>query len=225
MRARTSLLGPRASAAACLAALVLAAAPSAAADPAPLPLQLAARGGRVVATVNLSAAFPPTLEREMRNGLTNVVTIYVAVNPLGGRQPAMLYGRVVEILFDVWEETFAVTVKDPHLPQGVRFVLPDFKALLGFLSEERDIDLGPITLLPRDGFFVEARVEVNPVSEEQLERTREFIANPSAGTRAHGGSRSMLGAMASFLLREPDSGTDVTLLRSGPLGPGEVKAR
>jgi hypothetical protein len=82
-----------------------------------------------------------------------------------------------------------------------------------------------VTLLPADAFFVEARIEVNPVSKEQLQRTREFIANPAAGTRAQGGSRSVLGAMASFLLREPDPGTDVTLLRSGPIGPGEVKAR
>jgi hypothetical protein len=218
----------RAASAAALAALVLAAALPAAGSAAPaaaLPLQLAARGGRVVATVDLSTAVPAALEHEMGNGLTNVVAIYVAVIPAGGRHPAMLYGRVVEILFDVWEEAYTVTLKDPHVPQGVRLLLPNFGALRKFLSQERDIDLGPVSLLPGDGFFVEARVEVNPVSKEQLERTREFIANPAGGTRAQGSSRSMLGAMASFLLREPDSGTDVTLLRSGPLGPGEVRKK
>ena len=210
--------------AAALAALAAALPATAAAAPQPLPLQLAARSGRLIATVDLSAAFPATLEREMGNGLTNVVAVYVTVIPSGSRHPAMLYGRVVEILFDVWEETYAVTVKDAHVPQGVRFVLPDFKSLRAFLSQERDIDLGPVALLPAEPFFVEARVEVNPVSKEQLQRTREYIANPAAGARA-GGSRSVLGAMASFLLREPDPGTDVTVLRAGPLGPGEVKAR
>jgi len=213
-------------AAAALAALALAAPPAAGSDaPGTLPLQLAARGGRVVATVDLATAFPASLEHELANGLTNVIAIYVAVIPAGGRQPAMLYGRVVEILFDVWDEKYQVTVKDPYVPQGVRLVLPTFAALRGFLSQERGLDLGPVSLLPGDGFFVEARVEVNPLSKEQLERTREFIANPAAGTRAQGGSRSMLGAMASFLLREPDAGADVTLLRSGPLGPREVPGR
>ncbi len=226
-RARETLRALRnAATATALAAALCAPAPATAAGPpAPLPLQLSARAGRVVATVDLSAAFPPRLEHEMGNGLTNVIAIYVAVNPVNGRHPAMLYGRVVEILFDVWEETYAVTVKDPHVPQGVRIVLPDFKALLRFLSQERDLDLGPVSLLPAGGFFVEARVEVNPVSKEQLQRTREFIANPSTGTRGQGGSRSVLGAMASFLLREPDPGSDVALLRSGPLGPGEVTPR
>ncbi len=209
--------------AAALLALAVWALPAGAAT-GPLPLQLTRRAGRVVASVDLSAAFPASLERELGNGLTNVVAVYVTVTPLGGRHPALLYGRVVEILFDVWDETYTVTVKDPHVPQGVRLVLPDFKALRRFLSDERDLDLGPATLLPPGGFTVEARVEVNPVSKEQLERTREFIANPAGGTRSQG-SRSVLGAMASFLLREPDAGSDVTLLRSGPLAPGEVPAR
>jgi hypothetical protein len=212
----------RAAAAAGLAALALGAS---AATPAPLAVQLSQHDGRLVATIDLSAAFPPSLEHELGNGLTNVIAVYVTVTPAGGRHPALLYGRVVEILFDVWEETYAVTVKDPHVPQGVRLALPDFKALRRFLAQERDLDLGPTALLPPDGFFVEARVEVNPVSKEQLQRTREFIANPAGGSRAQGGSRSVLGAMASFLLREPDAGTDVTLFRTGPLDRREVKAR
>jgi hypothetical protein len=72
---------------------------------------------------------------------------------------------------------------------------------------------------------VDARVEVNPISKEQLHRTREFIANPAAGTRAGGGSRSVLGAMASFLLREPDPGSSAHVFRSRPLGRGEVVTR
>ncbi len=215
----------RRTALAALAALALAATPARAASPAPLPVQLAVRSGRLVATVDLSAAFPAALEHELGNGLTNLVAVYVAVLPSRGGGPALLYGRVIEILFDVWEERYAVTVKDPHVPQGVRLVLPDFAALRRFLSQEAGLDVGPSALLPGGGFFVEARVELNPVSKEQLQRTREFIANPAGGARGGGGSRSVLGAMASFLLREPAPGSDVVLFRSRAFGPGEVAAR
>jgi hypothetical protein len=209
--------------AAALSALALAA-PSRAA-PSHLAVRLAEKGGRVLAEVDLGAAFAPAVERELGNGLTNVVAVYVSVLPTGGAEPALVHGRVIEILFDVWEETYAVTVKDPRTPQGVRLVVRDFEALRAFLSEERDLDLGPASLLPDGRFVVEARVEVNPVSKEQLHRTREFIANPAAGSRAGTGSRSVLGAMASFLLREPAPGSDVHLFRSRPLGRGEVVAR
>jgi hypothetical protein len=198
-----------------LAALVAAAALRAvAATPEPLPTLLATRGGRIEATIDLSAAFPAGTERDFGNGLTNVVAIYVSVVRDGARAPVAIHGRVVEILFDVWEETYAVTVKEPRAPHGVRHVLPDFAALRRFLSEARAVDLGPVRALPASPYHLEARVEVNPVSREQLQRTREYIANPAAGTRTSGGTRSVLGAVASFLLREPDPGSDVHLFRS-----------
>jgi hypothetical protein len=185
-----------------------------AATPAPLPALLATRAGRAEATVDISPAFPASAEDEFGNGLTNVVAIYVSVVPEGSRAPVALYGRIVEILFDVWEETYTVTVKDPRAPWGVRHVLPDFAALRRFLSDVRGVDLGPSQSLPSSAYRLEARVEVNPVSREQLQRTREYIANPSAGTRTAGATRSVLGAVASFLLREPDAGSDVHLFRS-----------
>uniref|UniRef100_UPI001F5AEEA1 hypothetical protein n=1 Tax=Anaeromyxobacter terrae TaxID=2925406 RepID=UPI001F5AEEA1 len=192
----------------------------AAGPPEPLAARVAPRAGHAEATLDLSAAFPPATERDFGNGLTNVVAIYVSVVPDGARAPAALYGRVVEILFDVWEETYAVTVKDPRAPQGVHYVLPDFAALRRFLSEARGVDLGPVQALPVAPYHLEARVEVNPVSREQLQRTREYIANPAAGTRTSGGTRSVLGAVASFLLREPDPGSDVHLFRSRTFAPG-----
>jgi hypothetical protein len=211
--------------AAALAALALAAPLAGAAGAQPLPVALAAKDGRLLASVDVAPAFAPDAERELGNGLTNVVAVYVAVLPAGGGPPALVYGRVVDILFDVWDEVYVVTVKDPRTPQGVRLVLRDYGALRRFLADERDLDLGPVALLPEGAFVVEARVEVNPVSKEQLHRTREFIANPAAGARGPGGSRSVLGAMASFLLREPDPGTDVHVFRSLPIGRGEVRPR
>jgi hypothetical protein len=211
---------------AALAILALAAT-AARAAPAPMPLhaRLAARNGRLLATLDLSAAFAAPIERELGNGLTNVVAVYVAVLPAAGGGPALVYGRVIEILFDVWEEAYAVAVKDPRTPQGVHLLFRESAALRAFLADQRDLDLGPVSLLPDGPFVLEARVEVNPVSKEQLHRTREFIANPAGGSRGGGGSRSVLGAMASFLLREPDPGSDVHLFRSRAFGRGEVAAR
>jgi hypothetical protein len=192
--------------------------------PSPLRVELAEKGGRVLAALDVGAAFPPSLERELGNGLTNVVAVYVSIAPVGG-DPTLVYGRVVEILFDVWEEAYVVTVKDPRAPQGIRLVQPSFRALRTFLADAKELDVGPASLLPEGPFVVDARVEVNPVSKEQLHRTREFIANPSAGSRPGGGSRSVLGAMASFLLREPDPGSSAHVFRSSALRRGDVVAR
>jgi hypothetical protein len=206
------------------AALAPAAARAAAAGV--LPARLSSRGGVLLASVDLSSIFPASMERQLGNGLTNVIAVWVAVVPEAGGDPVALHGRVLEILFDVWEETYTVVVKEPRRPAGTRLVLPDFPALRAFLSEERDLELGLVSDLPPGPFVIEARIEVNPVSKEQLQRTREYIANPSATARpGGGGSRSVLGAVASFLLREPDPGTGVHRLRSRPIARAEVVAR
>ncbi|HTN52676.1 MAG TPA: hypothetical protein VML50_09770 [Anaeromyxobacter sp.] len=208
-----------------LLALALGALPAGAAGPGPLPVRLEARAGRLEAALDLSAVVAPGLEKQLGNGLTNVIALYVTVAPAGGGDVVALQGRVIEILFDVWEESYAVTVGDARAPQEIRRSFPDFRALRAFLADQEGIDLGPLAQLPVGPLVVEARVEVNPVSREQLQRTREYIANPVGGRPGGGGARSVLGAVASFLLREPDPGSDVHLLRSRPFERAEVTAR
>jgi hypothetical protein len=221
-RAQPAPARPAAAALLAVAWLLAAAGPGRADEPAPLPVKLAAVKGRAVASLDLTAAFSAVKEQELGNGLTNLVEIYTTVQPAEGGPATALHGRMVEILFDVWEETYSVTVKDPEHPAGRRLVIPTFAALRSFLGQQREVDLGPVSALP-ERFAVEVRVEVNPVSKEQLQRTREYIA-AAAGSRPSG-SRSVLGAVASFLLREPNAGSDVRLLRSAPLARGAVAAR
>ncbi|HET6436731.1 MAG TPA: hypothetical protein VFG59_01625 [Anaeromyxobacter sp.] len=203
-------------------ALFLAALPARPATEGLLAITLTVVNGRAVAALDLSAVFGPSRQPEFGNGLNNLVEIYTSVVPANGGTPSAIHGRIIEILYDVWEETYAVTIKDPEHPSGRRLVLPSFDALRSLLSDEREIDLGAAGGLP-EAFTVETRVEVNPISKEQLQRTREYIAAAS-GARPSG-SRSVLGAVASFLLREPDAGRDVHLFRSALLTRSGVAGR
>jgi hypothetical protein len=205
------------------AALLASAAAAGAAEP--LEAAVSERAGRRVATFDLSAAFPAALERQVGNGLTNVVALVASVVPERGGPPAAGGARTIEILFDVWEETYAVTVRDARTPAGRRAVLPDFPALRAFLAQQRDLDLGPARPLPSGSLVLEVRVDLNPVSREDLERTRELIANPTSSGRPGGGSRSVIAAMASMLLREPEEGDQFRLFRSRPFASEEAGER
>lgn len=172
--------------------------------------------GRVLATFDLSEAFPPDLQRQFGNGLTNVVALHVSLVPEKGDAPAAIYGRTIEVLYDVWKEAYRVTVKDPEHPAGQQLSLASWKELRAYLAEAKDVDLAPASLLGGGTWVAVARVELNPVSEELLERTRELIANPRAGAGSDGGSPSVLGAMARFLLRSGQPGPGVHFFRSRP---------
>jgi hypothetical protein len=209
--------------AAALAAALLSAAPARAAPrSAPLTAGVAADRDRLSATLDLGPAFPDEAMRRLGNGLTNVVAVVVAVVPEAGGPPAAVTGRIVEVLYDVWEEGYTVTVRDARLPRPARRTVADPVALRRLLADARALDLGPLLLLPPGRFRLEARVEVNPVSRELMERTRELLANPVASGRPGTGSRSVLGAMAGYLLREPAPGDDVVVLRSRAFERAEV---
>jgi hypothetical protein len=201
------------------AALALAAATAAgAASPLPLDAAPAVSGGRLGVTLDLAPAFGPALERRFGNGLTNVVAIFVSVVPAGGGEPLVVAGRIVEVRFDVWDEAFLVTIRDAQLQQPQRRSAPDFAALRRLLADVRAVDLGPVALLPAGPLRIEAQVEVNPVSRELMQRTRELLASPATGRPGGGGrGRSVLGAMASYLLRDPEPGEEVVRFRSEPV--------
>ncbi|BDG08347.1 hypothetical protein [Anaeromyxobacter paludicola] len=183
------------------------------------------RTGRLLAGADLAPAFPPDLGRHLASGLTNVIAIHAALLPERGGEPLALDGREIDVLYDVWEETYGVTVKDRAHPRGERRVFADAARLREFLADARGLDLGPAAALGGGAFVVQLRVEVNPVSKELLERTREFISNPSSSRVGGGPSRSVLGAMASYLLQRADPGSDVRFFQSRPFTAREVPAR
>ncbi|GEJ58748.1 hypothetical protein [Anaeromyxobacter diazotrophicus] len=210
-----------------LALLAALAAAAAGAHDAPrsLPTALAAEGGRLVATVDLGAAYPPDLRKRLSSGLTNVIALHAALLPEPGGDPAALFGRTVDVLYDVWEERWTATVRDPSAPQGRTRTFQRWEDLRAFLREARGLDLGPAAELGAGRWVVQTRLELNPVSKELLDRTREFIANPAAAGRSGAPSRSVLGAMASYLLRGADPGSDVHLFRSAPFTAQDVRPR
>jgi hypothetical protein len=185
--------------------LLLLAGATLAADGPAVPAELGARGGRLWARVDLRAAFPEELRRTFASGLSSVVVLHVSLVPEGSELPAGLYVREIDVRFDVWEETYAVTVKDPQSPRGRRLTARSWEELRGLLADARDLDVAPLSALDAP-CALHARVELNPLSREMLERTREFIFNPPTGVRGGTPSRSVLGAMASYLLHGEESG-------------------
>ena len=195
--------------------------------PASLPMTLEARNGRLRAHLDLSPAFPPDLARQVGNGLTNVIAVHLALVSQASDEVSALYSREIDILYDVWDEAYRVTVKDVDAdrPRSQTLTFQNYRSLRSYLSELRQTDLGPLSALGTGSWIVQTRVEVNPISKELLERTREFIANPASGSRVSGSSRSVLGVMASYLLRGSDSGAEVHRFRSAPFTVREVTVR
>jgi len=181
-----------------------------------------ARSGRLVASLDLAPAFRTDLKKQLSNGLRNVIALNVALLPEDGQDALALYVREIDVLYDVWDGSYGVTIKDSTNPRGRTHTFQRFEELQAFLTEARAVDLVPLSELGARRWILQTRVELNPISKELLERTREFIANPTAGGRSGIPSRSILGAMASYLLKSADSGANVGVFRTRPFTASEL---
>lgn len=175
------------------------------------------RSGRLVASMDLTTAYHPELRKKLSNGLTNVIALHFSILPERGDEPIAFFAREIDVLYDVWEESYGVTVKDALTPRGRRLAFANWEALRAFLVSVKELDIVSLSNLGNERWILVSRIEVNPVSQELLDRTREWMTNPASGSRAPGTtSRSMLGTMASYLLQRADASGDVHLFRSPP---------
>jgi len=183
-----------------VALLVVAAAAGAAPPPDPAPLQVDCRAvdGRLRVAIDLAPAIDADLERRLGNGLAGTVRVTVAALDAGGGAAASAV-RDVDVLFDVWTETFTLTVREPGAPPASSQAA-DWATVRRRLAAPAPFDLGPVAALP-ERFTIEARLELDPLTPGQLERTRERLTHPAGGPSA--GGRSLLGTLAALLLRDP----------------------
>ena len=136
--------------------------------------------GAELGIVIKGTAYPSTLSKDLSSGLTNRILLRVAL--LDQAQPLEQRAVEIAIKYDLWEETFAVTVSiDSEVVrshtylniQDVRVALADTKlpALfkVGDLRANRELT-------------IRAEVLLNPLDRERMEKIRKWVAQNSTYT-------------------------------------------
>jgi hypothetical protein len=159
----------------------------------PLRVDCRVEAGRLRTAVDLSPAIDAELARTLGSGLTSTIRLTVAALDATGAAAAASQ-RDVDVRLDPWTETYTLTTREAGGAASSRLA-PDWAGARDLLARPAPFDLGPLAGLP-ERFTIEARVELDPVTGRQLEKTREQLTHPAGG-------RSLLGTLAAFLLRAP----------------------
>lgn len=186
------------------------------AEPAqPLTVALSRETDRVVASFSVSSAFTDSFRRRLRGGLESRVDIKTLLLDREG----VIVGRgrrQCRLLHPVWEERVYVRVEDDGRPEPV--VLMFYKAAdaLAACGIVRSLPVGLVGALAlSDGYRLETRVALNPVSEELVERSRQFASNPRGGAR--GRPNALLGLFARFFGGRDSALGGTFAFSSGPM--------
>lgn len=209
----------RAAAGLWLAATLLAR-PAHADDPAPLDASLRVVGRTVATRYDVTSAFTEDFRKRLRGGLTSRVLIETLLLGPDG-EPVLGRVRSCEMRLDVWDELVYVRIRD-----AVRVRRRTYRLIDDALRACGRVDtaLGEAAVMTaRTGYRVRATVSLNPVSEELLERSREFTSNPRGTTG--GRPRAFFGAVARLFRSESDIRGTTFVFRSKPLDRPEAEER
>jgi hypothetical protein len=140
---------------------------------------LLASGNALQATFSYRDVFSPAVQRKMTSGLPTRLLVHVALEREKGGAAVAYWARSVEIVYDLWEEDFAVTAADSQSRRHKRVrTLDQAIDAAGVLWRAPVADTSGL----RPGRYrLRVLAEVNPVSEEMVRNIQRWIAKPRGG--------------------------------------------
>lgn len=177
----------------------------------PTPESLPKRTAKLVTEqkiVKISVSFRDVVDAEIQkkllSGLPTVITMRGYVFLDGTTSPIALTAKSCRIVYDLWDEVFRIQLTQPGGQKNT--VAVNVEGVLRICGEARKMPLVEKGLT-QDGrrYFVAGLVEVNPISQDTLDRIRRWVTRPQ-GTAAIGPGDSLFGSFVGlFVARIEDA--------------------
>ena len=180
-------------------------------------MNLAMRGGQLSLSLSFPEVFTAQLKNRLASGFTSFVIVEVLVWADGVKNPVASGVAQFIILYDIWDERYNVRQAGPW---GVRQLGPrSLSELIQVCGSLAQMQLFQLQVLPEQANLrIEAVITVNPASEEQKSKVREYMANPD-GRRYMGSPRSFFGSFSRIFVNEKDIRADAVYSYRSPVIP------
>lgn len=185
------------------------------AEPEATEVRLDREDTRVVAGMDITPGFTETFRARVEGGLESRVEI---LTELRDREGAVVGRglRSCKLLYSLWDERVYVSVRDEGRDQAQLSTFVEVDRAIAACGHIRKLPValfGALTLA--GGYRLNVRLVLNPVSDELVERSRQFVANPRGSGR--GGSNAVLGTIAGLFSQEGGALGETLDFRSGAL--------
>ena len=131
------------------------------------------------ATFGYRDVFSPAVRKKMTSGLPTRLLVHVAVEREKGGTPAVYWARSAEIVYDLWEENYAVTLADVQGKRHTR--VTDIDQAVDAAGVLWRAPVADTAALKPGLYRLRVLAEVNPVSEEMVRNIQRWITRPKGG--------------------------------------------
>lgn len=175
---------------------------------------------------------PDTLRKDLVSGLTNRMLIRMTLNSEGQRMSQSVIA--IGIKYDLWEETFRMTLSVDDREQPAR-TLNKIDEVLMLLD---DLPLDAVArsndLRPGRTYTLLAEVLFDPIDRERMENIRRWVARtsalPTGGPQGTSGGSSPSAALFNAIFEQYAAGADIASTSrdeatSAPFKPEQLQPR
>jgi len=177
-------------------------------------MDLAWRSGELELSMTFAEVFNQRHRKRLKSGFTSRILVHAQL--LEHKQGTPLAQAILQykIIYDMWEEKFAVRSEGPKGDRG--FQLGSMEELVKRCGALNRLQLTPVVELPSGmKYRIEVRIVVNPMSAELRKKVREYLSNPD-GSSHIGSPRSFFGSFSKIFVDEKAFQADaVYTYRSG----------
>lgn len=164
------------------------------------------REGNALSVVLQGLAYPPTLGRDLKSGLTTHILIHLEV--LDSARTTAQRDIDVAVRYDLWDENFPLT----ETASGVVLRSQDFATLEQVMAFLDNLTIAQALtanrLIPGRAYTLRAQVLLNPIERERMERLKQWVAENSGSERPESSASTAplgRGAGAPPAIAPPDS--------------------
>ncbi|HEY3804100.1 MAG TPA: hypothetical protein VGL61_15900 [Kofleriaceae bacterium] len=141
-------------------------------------------GDQLVVSTKIQKLFDEASYAALGTGFASTIVINTFVYPQNGGQPIAVQKAVRSVVYDIWDETYAVQLETTTKPIHVKFQSEALKLLTNIDS----LPIAPLVDLPYDDiFYLQMNVLLNPVDKKTLAEVQRWLSQGTGGGLDRGG--------------------------------------
>jgi hypothetical protein len=154
--------------------------------------------GSVKVTMSFREVIDESITKKLQSGLPTVIAMRAYLFKDAGGDPIALTARSCRVVYDLWDEVFKITITQPG--GSTSAVAVNVEGVLrncGEVKKQPLLDKSAMSASTK--YFLAVLVEVNPVSQDMLDRIKKWVTRPS-GTNAIGPGDALFGSFVGLFV-------------------------
>jgi hypothetical protein len=180
-------------------------------------------GKHVLLGISFRDVVDAEIAKKLASGLPTVIVLRAWLFRDGGSDPVAMTAKTCKIVYDLWDEVYKLQITQPG--GQTDSVAVNQEGVLRQCAEAKKLRLVERSELDSNTrFFVAALVEVNPLSQETLDRIKRWVTRPN-GAQSNSKSDSLFGSFVGlFVTRINDADRKLSFRTSTFLPPNAPQA-